>query len=63
MNAIGDKGTSMITGELQSYRILENLNVSNCELSVKGTVAIQNVLICLMDDWYDSPEYTNITET
>ena len=37
MNAINDIGTSEITDQLKSCEILERLNMSNCELSVKGT--------------------------
>ena len=34
---------------LQSNKTLARLNISECDLSVKGTVAtIQDVLICLM---------------
>ena len=36
-NKIGDNGISVITEGLQSSKTLLILNVSGCELSVKGT--------------------------
>jgi len=36
-NDIGDNGMSVITEGLQSNKTLAKLNVSGCELSVKGT--------------------------
>ena len=37
-NQIGDNGISLITEGLQSNKMLTKLNVSVCDLSVKGTV-------------------------
>ena len=37
-NQIGDNGISLITEGLQSNKMLTKLNVSQCDLSVKGTV-------------------------
>ena len=37
-NQIGDNGISLITEGLQSNKMLTKLNVSMCDLSVKGTV-------------------------
>ena len=38
LNAIGDNGISVITEWLLSNKTLTKLNVSYCNLSVKGTV-------------------------
>ena len=37
-NQIGDNGMSLITEGLQSNKMLTKLDVSDCDLSVKGTV-------------------------
>ena len=37
-NDIGDNGISVITEWLLSNKTLTRLDISNCELSVKGTV-------------------------
>ena len=37
-NQIGDNGMSLITEGLQSNKMLTKLNVTMCDLSVKGTV-------------------------
>ena len=37
-NQIGDNWISLITEGLQSNKMLTKLNVSECDLSVKGTV-------------------------
>ena len=37
-NDTGDNGISVITEGLQSSKTLTKLNVSGCDLSVKGTV-------------------------
>ena len=49
-NDIGDNGISMITEWLLSNKSLMKLDISSCNLSVKGTVAIvQDVLIYIMN--------------
>ena len=37
-NDIGDNGISVITERLLSNKTLTKLDISNCELSVKGTI-------------------------
>ena len=37
-NQIGDNGISLITEGLQSNKMLTKLDVSQCDLSLKGTV-------------------------
>ena len=37
-NQIGDNGISLITEGMQSNKMLTKLDVSSCDLSVKGTV-------------------------
>ena len=38
LNAIGDNGISVITEWLLSNKTLTTLDISDCEISVKGTV-------------------------
>ena len=49
-NQIGDNGMSLITEGLQSNKMLTKLNVSQCDLSVKGSYCtIQDVFMHLMN--------------
>ena len=48
-NDIGDNGILMITEWLLSNKSLMKLDVSRCNLSVKGTVAIVQELIYIMN--------------
>ena len=51
-NDIGDSGISMIAQWLLSNKTLTKLNVSSCNLSVKGSYCtIQDVLIMIFNGW------------
>ena len=47
-NSVGDDGIAMISEALQHVKSLHRLAVSECGLSVKGTVAIRSYPVCLM---------------
>ena len=54
-NNNGDKWISVIIEGLQSNKTIAKLNVSWCDLSVKGTVYTRcvDVFKLMVDDWYD----------
>ena len=51
INAIRDNGASVITDELHSCEKLKRLNISDCELSVTGTVYYTKC-IDMLNGWW-----------